>query len=136
MVPAQTASSQTLDGSVRTVQPNDVRKAERHQARPTENDAVGAVAQNADQKPRFADGVKAQNQPRSTAMSRTARAHLESHHQATGLPPTAMICQNCEPEPPRCRLYNCNSPIVDGATIVVARDRSASRQRKETQSER
>jgi hypothetical protein len=128
MVPAQTASAQTLDDSVRAVQPNDVRKAERHQARPSGNDAVAAaVAQERAQKP--ADRVQVQNPPRSTAMNRTARAHLESHSQAIGLPALAMICQDCEPEPPRCRRGCQNSSIIDGATIDVAAP-STSRQRQ------
>ena len=125
MVPAQTASSQTLDGSVSAVQPNAVQAAKRHQARPTDNDASvdAAVVQHPHQKPA---AEKAHNSPRSKPMNRTARAYLESNRQATGLPPTAMVCQDCEPEP-SCSVWappchpNRNSPTIDGAAIVVQR---------------
>lgn len=145
MASAQTASSQTLDGLVEAVQPSAVQAAERHQARLTGNDALVdvAVVQHPHQKPaveihsgaispagrtvlqdsRVRDGGKTHNTPRSKPMSRTARAYLESDRQATGLPSTAMVCQDCEPPP--CSLWDpCrsnNSPIIDGAAIVVQR---------------
>jgi hypothetical protein len=51
MLPARTASSQTLDGS-KSVQPDAARAAQRHQTRLTDNDAlVDAVAKQARQRP-------------------------------------------------------------------------------------
>jgi hypothetical protein len=114
-VPPPTASSQTLDGPVRAVQPHDVRKAERHQSGQNNDAAATAVLQTVEQ-PRRVEPHSSVISPtvriRSKAMNRTARAHLQNHRQGIGLPPTAMICQDCEPEHPTCppRLYNCPPP--------------------------
>lgn len=113
MLPATTASSQTPDGSVQAVQPKKVRAAERHHVRPTK-EAPTAAAVVVER-----DGIRATaTAQRSNTINRTAQAHLEG--QASTLPTTAMICVDCDPAPP-CSFRCGNSPIIEGATIVVRR---------------
>jgi hypothetical protein len=120
--------SQTLDGAMTAVQPNAARPAERHRAHVTSDNLVADAAvvqtpilQTVRQDPHVRAAAKVRETTRSKPMNRTAQAHLETSRQAIGLPPVAMVCQDCEPQPP-CGIYRCgNSPIVDGATIAVER---------------
>jgi hypothetical protein len=122
IVPATMASAQTRDGSGRAVQPKTVQAAERHQARRSDSvTVVDAVEQSRKEKPvetsMRAEAVN-RDTTRSKAMNRTAQAYLET--QATGLAPLGMICLDCEFEP-RPRGGATNSPIINGASIVVTR---------------
>jgi hypothetical protein len=117
MLPATTASSQTPDGSVQAVQPSAVRAAERHHVRPNTKgapiDATVVV-----ERPGIRATATAHNGTRRKTINRTAQAHLES--QGSTLPTTSMICVDCDPAPP-CGFRCGNSPIIDGAAIVVRR---------------
>ena len=115
MLPAKPASAQTHDGSVQAAQPNAVRAAERHRARPATSEAPIATAVV---ERRGGTSATAHNRTRSKTIDRTAQAYLEN--QGSTLPTTAMICQNCDPAPP-CGFRCGNSPIIDGAAIVVKR---------------
>ena len=113
MLPATTASSQT-PGSVQAVQPSAVRAAERHHVRPNSQEDATVVVD----RPVSRATATAHNGTRPKTISRTAQAHLES--QGSTLPTTAMICVDCDPAPP-CGFRCGNSPIIDGAAIVVRR---------------
>ena len=115
--PVHTASSQTVESGSTAVQTSIVIAAQRHRAPSIGKDVlvdaspVRTPARTAPQDTRTA--AKPHKGAGSKPMPRTALAYLESSRQALGPPPVAMVCLDCDPAPSR------NSPIIDGATIVV-----------------